>query len=515
MDAPQPKRNSCEITQANTGAHDTTQPNRPDGSRPVKFYHSTYCKICTKGDIRTNTHRTDFVGYEHANRAFDITKYSKIHNPLYDLRDLVENLMKRQGAFFFLNEYPEECSHLQFIDLDAPIPNELLDLLIVSLEDLTIGGEVLVLRNTVSRKVHLIMNVLAGTRRHSHRKMAINKWLCSYLFHSAGVREWYTEKQWQEEIFDLRAAGIRSALSVKMKNGKLEPNKGVYAPPDGTIDGISCKERVDVVIKYSIYNEPTAQWSQETLRQFDQAEREFEMQRAEMKSRMSDNYDNEKRTIPFLGGTPIVCGDLINTFIKFLPLTWGNRSRWFFTLTQVKTAALLVDGFDPTFFLHVWSAQNEDLYNKAGNDDRYARCIVSRHDAGVAITWLRNKAASSLALDVRLAKGTDRSLAKAFASLASDRIKVLSENGTCFMWNEKLRLWKLKSGKWIEDKISSWLSKAYLDHAKELGQVTVDDEVVTEHLTKKIKFCKKQEANIEKPSLGCARAYQKHSFLGR
>jgi hypothetical protein len=83
--------------------------------------------------------------------------------------------MQKQGPTLFLNEYPEECEHRQYIDLDANVQEGTLQNIICALQELSTGGVVQVLRNTVSGKVHLIMDTPAHSARHFMRKKAIAK----------------------------------------------------------------------------------------------------------------------------------------------------------------------------------------------------------------------------------------------------------------------------------------------------------------------------------------------------
>ncbi len=464
----------------------------------VKFYHETNCRACTKDNICVNTHRTDFVGYDHANRFFNIIgartyfpdgSSIQLRSNISRLQDLAEKLMEKQGENFFLNEYPEECDHLQYIDLDENIPDDLLAGLIAALEELTIGGKVLTLRNTLSGKVHLIMDVPGETNRHSRRKKAIAKWLSSYLYEAADVSEYYTEEKWRDEIFDAKAAGIRSALSAKVKGGKLEPNKGVYAPPNADLGRLSLQEKVDIVIKYSIYNPPRTNWTLDTLAAFEQAET-AETAAATPRPTVSE-YDPLKKSIQFLGESRVVSGALIDEFIRLLPALWSDKKHWYFTLKQVKTAAGLVNDFDPKYFLHEWSAKSKDLYNEAGNNDQYARCQVDPAAAGSSITWLRNKAGLSLIPDPNLSRG-DLGLAEIFSELAADKIKVISNDGSCYLWDDNLRLWQLRGNKWIGNEVSRELEKVYLEHAKKLKCMKVVD------VAKSLKSWEKKIDNILK-----------------
>jgi hypothetical protein len=144
------------------------------------------------------------------------------------LQDLAARLMQQQGTNFFLNEYPEECEHRQFLDLDANISEDTLERIIISIQELSTEGEVQVLCNTVSNKVHLIMNTSAYSARYSIHKKAVANWLCKYLYDSADLSADYTMEEWRD-IFDLKAAGICCAFNVKVKGGKLE-SEGVYGP---------------------------------------------------------------------------------------------------------------------------------------------------------------------------------------------------------------------------------------------------------------------------------------------
>jgi hypothetical protein len=125
-----------------------------EGQQPIKFYHDTTCQCCTAQEPCPNTHRTDFVGYEHANKFFNINspkiKFQdgiayKISDDICRLQDLVARLMQQQGTNFFLNKYSEECEHCQFLDLNADISEDTLERIIISLQELFTEGEVQVL----------------------------------------------------------------------------------------------------------------------------------------------------------------------------------------------------------------------------------------------------------------------------------------------------------------------------------------------------------------------------------
>jgi P4 family phage/plasmid primase-like protien len=478
----------------------------------INFYHKTTCQACSADNICTNTHRTDFVGYEHANKIFNIIQTwhhpcgttHRCGNPLNYLRDLIEDLVKKQGGNFFLNEYPEECKHLQYLDLDADIPGALLNYIVIALCELTVGGNVLILRNTVSRKVHLIMNVEAVSSRKSIRKKAIARYLRRYLYNDAEAGEIYTTEEW-EKIFDVNALGIRSAFSAKVQDGKLGANKGVYAPEDVDVNRLSKQEKIDIILEYSIYNEPSAVWTEAALAEFAKEEEALakEIAIGEQLKDIND-YNAEKGSIDFLGRACDVSSRLINDFISMLPLQWTRGNRWKITLKHVKAAALLVDDFNPHYFLHEWSANDKESYDKDGNNNQYMRCKVALKDAGRGITWLRNRATARNAIATNLSRG-DYGLALIFSELASDTIKIVSADCTCYLWNDASRLWLLRDSAWIGNEVSTMLEPIYVERIGELGALLNNTtvEAVQKELEKQIRvlLTKKERIMNTRPAL--------------
>jgi P4 family phage/plasmid primase-like protien len=471
----------------------------------VKFYHDTICKMSKHDNVCTNTHRTDFVGYKDGNKAFNVIKtwrhptsneLCRSGPPVQFLRSLVEDLMKKQGNNFYLNEFPEECKHLQYIDLDADIPDTLLDYITTALFELTTGAEILVLRSTSSRKVHLIMNVPASTFRSSCRKRAIAKWLREYLYQNAVelVENHYTPAEWKN-IFDASAPGIRSALSVKVLSGndiptRLEPNKGVYAPEGCNVRRLSFQEMVDIVIKYSIYNDPEADWTEETLAAFNEAEEKLKVEEAEEKAAneaknqdrtVPNDYNEEKKTIKIRGIEYPVNGALINSFIEQLPTTRAEGDTWKKTLWRVKSAAQLADDFDPHYFLHVWSAQDKKGYNKEDNDAKYLKCDVRVEDAGPCLTWLKNRASVKDETVTNLSRG-DYGLALIFKELAGNNIKIVSSDGTCYLWDDKSCLWENRDCAWIGNQVSERLEPVFMERITHLENAL--DKATEESLQK-------------------------------
>jgi hypothetical protein len=125
------------------------------GQQPVKFYQEMTCQCCTAKEPCPNTYCMDFVGYQYANKFFNIISLKiqcqegiayKISDDMCYLQDLAARLMQQQGTNFFLNEYPEECKHYQFLDLDANISKDTLERIIISLQELSTEGEVQVLQ---------------------------------------------------------------------------------------------------------------------------------------------------------------------------------------------------------------------------------------------------------------------------------------------------------------------------------------------------------------------------------
>lgn len=103
--------------------------------------------------------------------------------------------------------------------------------------------------------------------------------------------------------FRLNAAGIRAAFSAKVKDGKLKPDKGMYVPVGTNPDELSAKEKVDLILEYSIFAPVRGQWTQGTLDEFDAMEAKL-MNQAEARAKkykITSVYDVETKTIKFLG----------------------------------------------------------------------------------------------------------------------------------------------------------------------------------------------------------------------
>lgn len=449
---------------------------------PVKFYHETTCKCCKKDDLHINTHRTDFVGHEHANKFFNVIprKYTLpdgnkifIEDQRKTIKDLALQLMLKQGKDFFLNEYPEQCEHLQYFDIDAHIDDNTLQEIVFNIEALTNDGVVKVLQNTESKKIHLVLNVPACTARGSIRKKAINNYICKYLYENTEeLQELFTYEKWHNDIFDGGAAGIRSAFSIKVSGGEVQ-KRDMYIPKYliGTdIDKMTMDEKAIIVAEYSIYARSGATWCDETIEEFDAVEEETTT--VISKKSKIDNYDAVQKTIKFGAENLKVNADTINDFLQLMSPTLAGKYQWREVLINVKTAATLCADFNPHYFLHVWSAQNKECYDKDGNDDRYNRLNVDETRAGHSLTWLSKRAMHAFYANPNLTRG-DMGLAEIFADYARDKIKIVSDDEDCYLWNEEKRLWTHCNKKWIGNEVSRYLEKVINDTLKKFRGLKV------------------------------------------
>lgn len=373
---------------------------------PLQFQHDCRASFCSEIKQSVNTHRTDFVGYEFSNRAFNITPPMDRHyegqpavprwNSMEKLRDLAMSLMAAQGECFNLNEYPEECEHKLYIDIDAPLSREQLTDIASSLQELTDGGKAdgKVLINNNSGKVHLIMDVEITTYRYSKlRKLAIYAYLRDYLF-DACMDSYFTREEWNK-AFDATAMGIRAAFSIKVQNGKVRND--VYVPlqlidAGADISELTYEEKAALIAEYSIYAPCKSRWASHTLAAFDAKEEEMEIARAgaiATAANMQDNYCAAKKTVRVDGIDVPVTQALIDNCVECLP-PWRARDwRWRLVTFYVRQASQLVDSFNPDYFLHEWSRiGSSQEYNHDNNASKYLGVKLDRAKAGRAITWL-------------------------------------------------------------------------------------------------------------------------------
>jgi P4 family phage/plasmid primase-like protien len=212
-----------------------------------------------------------------------------------------------------------------------------------------------------------------------------------------------------------------------------------------------------------------------TLEAFETAESDLLTVRIEKaaKYKIVSEYDAEKKTIKFLDTDCPVNGKLINEFIQLVPKFWADKRHWDIMLKHVKCAASLANDFEPKYFLHKWSAKNKELYNEAGNNNRYERCRVDPATAGESLTWLRNRATSGYMPDSNLSRG-DMGFAEMFATSAGESIKIAG-NGDCYSWDDSSRLWVPRSNKWIGNEVSWKLEHIINRRMKLLRAITSVD----------------------------------------
>jgi hypothetical protein len=74
-------------------------------------------------------------------------------------------------------------------------------------------------------------------------------------------------EEWRD-IFDLKAASICCAFSVKVKGGKLE-SEGMYAPPGVDPSTLTPFDKVCILTEHSIYAPARANWTQDALAAFE------------------------------------------------------------------------------------------------------------------------------------------------------------------------------------------------------------------------------------------------------
>jgi hypothetical protein len=156
-------------------------------------------------------------------------------------------------------------------------------------------------------------------------------------------------------------------------------------------------------------------------------------------------------------------------------------------LKYIKSAATLIDNFNQEYFLHDWSAQNKELYNTTGNNDCWSRCQTE--EAGEALTWLQNKAEIGFKPDPNLFRG-DMGLAEIFASKVGNTIKLVSDDGTYYIWDEAARRWVHRNNKWIGNEVSQRLEKVIKSRTALLRKIPFADALG------EMKLLQKTEAQV-------------------
>jgi hypothetical protein len=297
------------------------------------------------------------------------------------------------------------------------------------------------------------------------------------------VAEW-------DDIFDVNATRIRCAFSAKVKHGKLEAT-GVYALPGVDPDALTPAKKVRILAEYSIYALARASWIEGALEAFEEAEKQLlAAKEGKAKYNIVSEYATGQKSIEFLGEKHLVSGALLNDFIHLVPHLWTDKHHWGIMLGHVKCAATLVNDFNSDFFLHKWRAENTALYNKEGNNDQYARCQIKPEAAGESLTWLRNMARAGWQSDPNLGRG-DMGWAEIFAGKRGQFIKIVSDDGTCYLWDDTNRLWIHCNNKWIGNEVSNVLEKEFKAEMKKFNGMNVIIDV-----TKKLKTIDKDMKRV-------------------
>jgi hypothetical protein len=367
--------------------------------------------FCTKEDNQINTHRTEFLGKNTRRKCYNVlVSYGSKNVPtdeerviLYNVGELAGYLIASQRHSFTLNEYPENCTHRCYIDFDHCMNGKILQAMldcIQGLRDVTNDDklmEIKVLRNNVSGKIHLILDTPSSSSRKNNVKQKLLNFLSNYIFSSLSkdfpdFKSYYTHETWQK-YFDENALGLRSALSVKIKNGKIEP--GIYVPVDEKYQCIDVRgwygsnKQINCIKEYSIYAAVKTQWAG-FVQEFIEVEKTIpKVVKKEYK--IFDEYNADKKTIKFLGEEYTVSEDLINDFIDNLPKNFVDGYMWKIVLRYVKGASELVKDFDNSYFLYEWSKGTKGKFDKSGNDAVWDY-EKPNNKPGECLTWLRNQA---------------------------------------------------------------------------------------------------------------------------
>lgn len=352
-----------------------------------------------------NTHRT--VWENGHNMGFNTNLYWAGHN--HNLRSLVTDLIKDQGDNFFLNEMPDRSDHMIYIDIDMKISVDSIISINSFLEEIVITDfaplVIKVLQNEESGKIHMIINIKINSSPRCLRKEAILLYLRDYLYDAVS-----TEVSLAEWIaaFDATAPGIRSAYSIKFRDNQIV-SRARYLPL--VIEGLWTQSVIDrsvadLIVEYSMYNDETVHtaFKPSVWEQIDKYEMDI-MGLAEMKKMAKDErnkklidhsaYNTSNNSIEINGSATEVNQELIDTIISTVPVIWGQGKRWLVMLQHVRSAAVLVKGFDPEYFLHKWSLNACPAeYNRIQNNSKYYRAVdVAPEMAGASLTWLRDRGA--------------------------------------------------------------------------------------------------------------------------
>jgi hypothetical protein len=76
--------------------------------------------------------------------------------------------------------------------------------------------------------------------------------------------------------------------------------------------------------------------------------------------------------------------------------------------------------------------------------------------------------------DPNLGRG-DMGFAEIFATKSGKFIKIVSDDGTCYLWDDTNRLWMHRNNKWIGNKVSNVLEKEFKAEMKKFNSIKLID----------------------------------------
>lgn len=338
-----------------------------------RFYHTTSCKF-----EECSTHRTAFVGKH--NRAFNVSKKGRPN--VEELRSLIEKLLDFQGDDFYLNEFPCGVDHRVYIDIDMPVPDGCLDAIKDSLEEIIIGDpQVQVLKNNVSGKVHIVMNVRATQIAGEHEHHATLRYLREYLYQA--VESEISIEDWRKN-FDCTAKGLRSAYSVKM-DGVQVARRDFYEPVE------QYPSKAQAILGTSMYLPVTGRWQPYVVAEIEKMN--LVIWDEKLSRQVPSEYDEDRRTIAIDGVPMKVTQGLLDMLVSALPKHMCKGKFWRCVVSRVKHAGELCETmYSPAYLLGEWSAQSPAEYDAQANMTKYCSFGVDPARMGSYLTWLRNAA---------------------------------------------------------------------------------------------------------------------------
>lgn len=329
-----------------------------------KFYHQNFL---TQGDVRI-THYIN-KGYK-KNYGFGFKTYDE-----YVQSGFVEGLMRAAGDQFNLNEHTGAIPSRFFIDIDIPLSDVIIHDIIDVLGKLIENPDILVLQNTVSKKIHIIMNVTSNPIKSEHRFILLNE-IRSYIRNnSIEVGLGIPESKWCDAIDIGCDQNFRAAYGQAIYNG-IHKKPGIYIP-FGEQPKKSIEERAKTVYEYSVYRPATSTWKEEFIIRLELAVKQSETECAVKLIKAQESLKDQ-----------LITPEEINTLLRRLPRHYLDGKSWKFLLRKMKHINTVYP-VDVNYFLHIWSAEGQD-YNKQGNDDNWRRIKGNESKATESLCWLRD-----------------------------------------------------------------------------------------------------------------------------